>query len=104
MPSTQDNSACMSRPHVSLTPFSQVGGLRGGDFRCFICIQSFRRPSIRRSFLPTFVLPCLMEFMEFLHFGLGSPSSPHLSQNHAGNVLNEARGTASDGEYSSVSC
>ena len=65
---------------------------------------AFNHFSVRPSFLPSHVRSSLMEFMEFLHFGLGSPSSPHLSQNHAGNVLNEARGTASDGEYSSVSC
>ena len=64
---------------------------------------AFNHFAVRLSFLPTFERSSLMEFLH-CRLGLGFPfafSSPHLSQNHAGNVLNEvatAAGTASDGE------
>ena len=103
LPSTQDNSASMSRPHVSLS-----SARRGGKKGAFVADISdvsfaFNHFAVRLSFLPTFERSSLMEF---LHCRLGFPfafSSPHLSQNHAGNVLNEvaataAAGTASGGE------
>ena len=72
LPHKTMNSASMSRPHVSLTPISQEGGLSSWRRFPMFHLHSIISPSVHPSFLPSHVrssLPDGVYGVSALRFG-----------------------------------